>query len=123
MKASVRENLRKELKTWFKPVLIVSFIFIVDELSEEYISKENKFEMKGCIQRTTTGTARSGLKGLVIQSQGEEISLTTYDKILIEQMKNHIGECFSFTIYRHSFWIPNIGRQWLVEVNPINNKK
>ncbi|OED47325.1 hypothetical protein ACH42_03045 [Endozoicomonas sp. (ex Bugula neritina AB1)] len=117
MKGNLIKKIRKELKTWIKPVLVVSFIFIVDELSKEYISKKNEVEMLGCIHRSTAKTDKSGIYGIVIQSQGEEETLATYDKILAKKMKNNIGECFSFTVFRHSFVIPNIGTQWIVDVN------
>ena len=118
MKGSFRKNLQKELKTWIKPFLVVIFIFVSDELSREYISKKNVFEIAGCVHRSTAKTNKPRIYGVVIQSHGEEETLATYDGILFRRMRNNIDECFSFTVYRHSFIIPNIGRLWLVEVNP-----
>ena len=83
----------------------------------ENIYQKNVFEIAGCVHRSTAKTNKSGIYGVVIQSQGEEETLATYDGILARRMRNNIDECFSFTVYRHSFIVPNIGRLWLVEVN------
>ena len=86
--------------------------------SLENIYQKNVFEIAGCVYRSTAKSGKSGIYGVVIQNQGEEETLATYDGILARRMRNNIDECFSFTVYRHSFIIPNIGPLWLVEVNP-----
>ena len=92
-------------------------------MSREYISKKNEFEMVGCVLKKTSGSARSGLVGLkIITTQGKEENLMTYSHALLKGMENHIGECFSFTVYRHSFLIPNVGYQYVVAVYPIDTK-
>ncbi|WP_062262052.1 hypothetical protein [Endozoicomonas arenosclerae] len=114
MKGRFGKNLRNELRKWIKPVLIVSLIFLLDELSKEYISKKNEIEIVGCIRSSTAKTGKSGIYGIVVESQGKEETLATYDKLLAKKMKNNVGECFHFTVFRHSFWIPNIGTTWIV---------
>ena len=121
MKGSFRKNLQKELKTWIKPFLVVFSFLGSDIVSEEYISKKNEFEIVGCIQKATFGSGRGPTSGLrILTPQGKEEHVIRPGFLLIREMEHHIGECFSFTVYKHSFVIPNVGSQHLVSVNPIN---
>ncbi|HCG9949829.1 TPA: hypothetical protein NJ718_004690, partial [Vibrio parahaemolyticus] len=119
---SFRKNLQKELKTWIKPSLAVIFIFGSDLLSEEYISKKNEFEIVGCIQNATFGSGRGHLAkaGLHILTPQGKKEYVNGGYSLTKEMEDHIGECFSFTVYKHSLVIPNVGTQYLISVNPIN---
>lgn len=78
----------------------------------------------GCIQKATFGSgrghgAKAGLHILTPEGK-EECVKGGYTRT--KEMEDHIGECFSFTVYKHSFVIPNVGTQYLISFNPINKK-
>ena len=116
-KGDLRKN-AKNLKVIIKPALIGLCCVIWDDISMEYISRKNQVEIPGCIVRSTATTNMTGLFGIRIDSQGEEEVVATYNRELALAMKEHIGQCFTFTIFRHSFPIPNFGTQYIVDIKP-----
>ena len=78
----------------------------------------------GCIQKATFGSGRGHLAkaGLHILTPQGKKEYVNGGYSLTKEMEDHIGECFSFTVYKHSLVIPNVGTQYLISVNPINKK-
>ena len=117
-KGDFKKNSKRALKILAKPALIGLCCVIWNDYSREHISKKNQVEIPGCIVRSTAKTARTGFFGIVIDSQGEEEVVVTGSLDEALAMKERIGQCFTFTIFRHSFPIPNFGKQYIVDIKP-----
>lgn len=105
----------KPLKQGLITLAVLVPIYLLDHIVEQQVSMKVVDKIHGCMLNAEITSDKSGINSVSIKDDANnKIGFATYDRNIINRLRNEIGSCYDFAFYRHSFLIPNVGRRWII---------
>ncbi|UYM15952.1 hypothetical protein [Endozoicomonas euniceicola] len=93
-------------------MFILSF-FWIDIFLKNNISKQFVSNLTACVDKSRVGSGRGGRAVIYVTHNKKQVKIYT-DQTNVEYMKENIGGCFLFKVYKHRFLMPIFGDYHLI---------